>query len=378
MGPSSLFRSRNASGSVALHASLMRISWPSAHLGAGLVGIPHDPVRRAVRSRHHLPRRRPACDLDDAGDASRAPTSWSSARRSTAAPPTGPGTRFGPQAIRMTDYLPHDGSRPHLALRDRRPAGPRACSTRVTSRCRRATSRSRSPALEAAVEKVARAGAIPVVLGGDHSIALPRRQGRGHVPRPRPGVDDPLRRARRHRRHRVRLAVGPRPADAPADRVRRAARRPVPPDRAARLLARTRDAGLDGRAADAVLRDDRDRAAAGSTRASTEAFEIATRRVRRRLPLRRHRRLRPRPRARHRHPRARRAVGARAARRRTPDLPRAARRRHRRGRGQSPPYDHADITAALANRVCLEALSAIAVRRRGIDHDPAGPLLEGR
>ena len=27
------------------------------------------------------------------------------------------GTRFGPQAIRMTDYLHHDGSRPSLALR---------------------------------------------------------------------------------------------------------------------------------------------------------------------------------------------------------------------------------------------------------------------
>src|SRR5580698_6669855 len=27
-----------------------------------------------------------------------------------------PGARFGPQAIRTTDYLPHDGSRPHLAL----------------------------------------------------------------------------------------------------------------------------------------------------------------------------------------------------------------------------------------------------------------------
>jgi arginase family enzyme len=27
-----------------------------------------------------------------------------------------PGCRFGPQAIRLTDYLPHDGSRPHLAL----------------------------------------------------------------------------------------------------------------------------------------------------------------------------------------------------------------------------------------------------------------------
>jgi agmatinase len=44
----------------------------------------------------------------------------------------------------------------------------------------------------------------------------------------------------------------------------------------------------------------------------------------------------------------------------------------------SPPYDHAEITAYLANRVCLEALSGLAARKVGITHDPAGPLLEGR
>ena len=48
----------------------------------------------------------------------------------------------------------------------------------------------------------------------------------------------------------------------------------------------------------------------------------------------------------------------------------------------SPPYDHADITAALANRVVLEALSAIARRRQdardGTRWDPALPLLSGR
>jgi len=48
----------------------------------------------------------------------------------------------------------------------------------------------------------------------------------------------------------------------------------------------------------------------------------------------------------------------------------------------SPPYDHADITAALANRVVLEALSAIARRRQdardGTSWDPRRPLLEGR
>jgi agmatinase len=44
----------------------------------------------------------------------------------------------------------------------------------------------------------------------------------------------------------------------------------------------------------------------------------------------------------------------------------------------SPPYDHADITAALGNRIVLEALSGMVVRKNGISHDPTGPLLEGR
>jgi agmatinase len=44
----------------------------------------------------------------------------------------------------------------------------------------------------------------------------------------------------------------------------------------------------------------------------------------------------------------------------------------------SPPYDHADITALLANRVVLEALAAIARRRRGDRWDHRQPLLDGR
>ena len=48
----------------------------------------------------------------------------------------------------------------------------------------------------------------------------------------------------------------------------------------------------------------------------------------------------------------------------------------------SPPYDHAEITSFLANRVVLEALSAIARRRRddrdGTRWDPRQPLLDGR
>ena len=48
----------------------------------------------------------------------------------------------------------------------------------------------------------------------------------------------------------------------------------------------------------------------------------------------------------------------------------------------SPPYDHADITSALANRVVLEVLSGMARRRRdaaeGSSWDPRQPLLDGR
>jgi hypothetical protein len=43
-----------------------------------------------------------------------------------------------------------------------------------------------------------------------------------------------------------------------------------------------------------------------------------------------------------------------------------------------PPYDHADITAALANRVVLEALSGIAARRQRLTVDPRRPLLANR
>ncbi|MEI6867459.1 MAG: agmatinase [Actinomycetes bacterium] len=80
------------------------------------------------------------------------------------------GAKFGPQAIRGGDYLPHDGERPHLSLRVDAlkelkifdagdllmPGGDLTASLLV---------------LEEATELISRAGAIPVILGGDHSIA---------------------------------------------------------------------------------------------------------------------------------------------------------------------------------------------------------------
>ncbi|HTT86198.1 MAG TPA: agmatinase [Acidimicrobiales bacterium] len=83
-----------------------------------------------------------------------------------------PGCRFGPQAIRFSDYLPHDGHRPHLALG----VDPLAELAVVDVGDVEMLAGEMEPALrrlEQAVEEIARSGAIPVVLGGDHTVALP-------------------------------------------------------------------------------------------------------------------------------------------------------------------------------------------------------------
>ena len=80
------------------------------------------------------------------------------------------GTKFGPMAIRAGDYLPHDGSRPHLALRVDAlqqlkvvDAGDLAMPSSHLEESLNL--------LEVESEKIAKSGAIPLVLGGDHSIA---------------------------------------------------------------------------------------------------------------------------------------------------------------------------------------------------------------
>jgi agmatinase len=81
-----------------------------------------------------------------------------------------PGTRFGPQAIRQTDYLPHDGSRPHLALRVDALQDLRVVDAGDVEMPPGEIERSLK-ALEDAVYAVASQGTVPLVLGGDHSIA---------------------------------------------------------------------------------------------------------------------------------------------------------------------------------------------------------------
>ena len=111
----------------------------------------------------------PRCDLDDAKSFAGAdvvivgaPIDSGTSHRS--------GAKFGPQAIRGGDYLPHDAERPHLAMRVDSlkelkifdagdllmPPGDLVSSLKV---------------LEDATEKISRAGAVAVVLGGDHSVA---------------------------------------------------------------------------------------------------------------------------------------------------------------------------------------------------------------
>src|SRR6195256_608521 len=83
-----------------------------------------------------------------------------------------PGARFGPNVIRSTDYNPHEASRPHLALR----VDPlRELRVVDAGDIEMPGVEARVPidALEKAVRIAAEAGAIPVILGGDHTITWP-------------------------------------------------------------------------------------------------------------------------------------------------------------------------------------------------------------
>jgi agmatinase len=121
----------------------------------------------------------PECDLDE-------PSTFADADIVIVGAPIDSGTthrsgaKLGPQAIRGTDYLPQDGSRPHLNMRvdplkDLKvvdagdllmPGADLVASLKV---------------LEEATKKIAAVGAIPIVLGGDHSIASADVTGIAHV-----------------------------------------------------------------------------------------------------------------------------------------------------------------------------------------------------
>jgi len=286
-----------------------------------------------------------------------------------------PGTRFGPLAIRTTDYLGHDGSRPHLALRVDPLRDLRVLDAGDVEMPPGHIERSLG-ALTDAVAAVASAGAIPVVLGGDHSITLAdvtgvaRHHGMGRVSVVHfdahadtgdiefgslYGHGQPMRRliesgAARGDRF---LQIGLRGYWPGPDTLRWMAEQRMRSYEMTEIGARGLDDCLDeafGIAVDdcdgVFLSVDIDVADPGHAPGTgtpepggltARALLDAVRRVGLELPV----------------------VGI--------DVVEV-----------SPPYDHADITAALANRVVLEALSGIAARRRGGSHRPERPLLDDR
>ncbi|MEO5851646.1 MAG: agmatinase [Nocardioides sp.] len=286
-----------------------------------------------------------------------------------------PGTRFGPQAIRSTDYLPHDGSRPHLALRVDALRDLRVVDAGDVEMPPGEIEHAHA-ALEEAVHTVAAAGKIPLVLGGDHSITRPdatgvaRHHGFGRVSMIHfdahadtgdvefgslYGHGQPMRRliesgALRGDRF---LQLGLRGYWPGPETLAWMAGQQMRSYEMTEIGARGLTACLDeafGIALDdcdaVFLSVDIDVCDPGHAPGTgtpepggLTARELldAVRRICRELPV----------------------VGI--------DVVEV-----------SPPYDHAEITASLANRVCLEALSGLAARTVGITHDPAGPLLEGR
>jgi agmatinase len=113
----------------------------------------------------------PAADPDE-------PTQWSGAGAAIIGAPFDGGTshrsgcRFGPQAIRITDYLPHDGMRPSLALGVDPLVELGVVDLGDVEMPSGETEKSLQR-LEQRVLAVTSAGVIPIILGGDHTIALP-------------------------------------------------------------------------------------------------------------------------------------------------------------------------------------------------------------
>jgi agmatinase len=290
------------------------------------------------------------------------------------------GARFGPKALRETCYLAHDGSRPSLALgvdglRDLRVldlGDVEMFSGDAARSCRD---------LEAAITTVAGSGAIPLVLGGDHTITWPDATGvaRGldrwgrialiHFDAHADtgdiefgsliGHGQPMRRliesgAVRGDRF---LQLGLRGYWPPPQVLDWMAEQRMRSYEMTEIVARGLDTCLTEAFAIAVddcdgvfLSVDIDVCDPGSAPGtgtpepgglSARQLLDAVRRICYELPV----------------------VGA--------DVVEVA-----------PPYDHADITAFLGNRVCLEMLSGIARRRRdaadGTTWDRSRPMLEGR
>ena len=252
----------------------------------------------------------------------------------------------------------------------------RAAHRRLRRRRRRARRPAAAPTRACAPRsgRCYAAGAMPVVLGGDHSLSLRRRCRRSPTTTgrtatawctstrtPTPAPTSTGNTNNHGTPFYLGVARGRRCAGANIVQIGLRGAWPFPDE-----FQWMRDQGfrwhtmdeIDERGLAAVLDD-----AIAHARAARAAH----------LPDGRHRRARPGLRARHRHARARR-----------PDHPRAAAARCAAIASEldlvaldvvevSPPYDHAGVTAMAGHRVVLEALSGMALRRSGRPARPERP-----
>jgi len=285
------------------------------------------------------------------------------------------GARFGPGAMRAACYLGHDGSRPSLALRVDGLKDLGVVDAGDVEMYSGDAVRS-CASLERVVESIAATGAVPLVLGGDHTITWPdvtgvaRARGWGRVSvihfdahadtgdiefGSLIGHGQPMRRliesgAARGDRF---FQIGLRGYWPPPDVLEWMAAQQMRSYEMTEIVARGFDVVLEEVLAAAMdecdgvfLSVDIDVVDPGSAPGTgtpepggltSRQLLDAVRRIAYEVPL----------------------VGI--------DVVEV-----------SPPFDHADITAILGNRVVLEVLSGMAKRKAGSAWDPASGLLEDR
>lgn len=285
------------------------------------------------------------------------------------------GARFGPQAIRAACYLGHDGSRPSLAMRVDGLKDLSVVDVGDVELYSGDAARSCAD-LEKVIEQIASSGAVPLVLGGDHTITWPdvtgvaRARGWGKVSvihfdahadtgdiefGSLIGHGQPMRRliesgAARGDKF---FQIGLRGYWPPPDILQWMAEQNMRSYEMTEIVQRGFDVVMDEVLASAMqdcdgvfLSVDIDVVDPGSAPGTgtpepggltSRQLLDAVRKIAYQVPL----------------------FGI--------DVVEV-----------SPPFDHADITALLGNRVVLEALSGMAKRKSGEAWDPGQPLLEGR
>jgi len=82
------------------------------------------------------------------------------------------GARFGPQALRAACYLEHDGKRPSLAMRVDGLQDLGVVDAGDVEMFSGDAARSCAD-LEIVIERIAASGSIPIILGGDHTVTWP-------------------------------------------------------------------------------------------------------------------------------------------------------------------------------------------------------------